>query len=57
MCCTCVCVCRHVVLGVAHGGSYGALGLSRRRDLMYKPLEFKVNPQVYVQLKVLGHRN
>lgn len=57
MCCARVCVCRHVVLGVAHGGSYGALGLSRRRDLMYKPLEFKVNPQVYVQLKVLGHQN
>lgn len=37
---------RHVVLGVTHGGSYGALGLSRRRDLMYKPLEFKVSLQL-----------
>lgn len=32
---------RHVVLGVSHGGHYGALGMSRRTDLMYKPLEFR----------------
>lgn len=32
---------RHVVLGVYHGGRYGAIGMSRREDLMYKPLEFK----------------
>ncbi|KER28701.1 hypothetical protein T265_13521, partial [Opisthorchis viverrini] len=31
---------RHVVLGVYSNGKYGALGLSRRRDLMYKPLEY-----------------
>lgn len=29
---------RHVVLGVKYGQSYGALGLSRRCDLSYKPL-------------------
>lgn len=33
---------RHVVLVVQHGGLYGALGLSRRKELMYKPLVFKV---------------
>lgn len=33
---------RHVVLVIQHGGCYGALGLSRRKDLMYKPLVFKV---------------
>lgn len=32
---------RHVVLGVSHSGTYGALGMSRRQDLMYKPLRFK----------------
>lgn len=32
---------RHVVLGVYQGGRYGAVGMSRREDLMYKPLEFK----------------
>ncbi|EDO40230.1 predicted protein [Nematostella vectensis] len=32
---------RHVVLGVHANGKYGALGLSRRDDLMYKPLTFK----------------
>ncbi|GFR57982.1 vasohibin-1-like [Elysia marginata] len=32
---------RHVVLGISYGGHYGALGMSRRTDLMYKPLEFK----------------
>uniref|UniRef100_H2YLS2 Vasohibin-like protein n=1 Tax=Ciona savignyi TaxID=51511 RepID=H2YLS2_CIOSA len=31
----------HVVLGVFHNGKYGALGLSRRKDLMDKPLVFK----------------
>lgn len=31
----------HVVLGVYYNGKFGALGLSRRDDLMYKPLEFK----------------
>lgn len=32
---------RHVVLGVYYGGRYGALGMSRREDLMYKPLTYK----------------
>ncbi|XP_038049802.1 tubulinyl-Tyr carboxypeptidase 2-like [Patiria miniata] len=32
---------RHVVLGIYHSGRYGALGMSRREDLMYKPLEFR----------------
>ncbi|XP_022089017.1 vasohibin-2-like [Acanthaster planci] len=32
---------RHVVLGVYYSGRYGALGMSRREDLMYKPLEFR----------------
>lgn len=31
---------RHIVLGVRHAGRYGALGLSRRDTLMYKPLTF-----------------
>ena len=34
---------RHVVLTVQHGGCYGALGMSRRKDLMFKPLVFKVS--------------
>lgn len=32
---------RHVVLGVKYGQAYGALGLSRRTDLSYKPLNGK----------------
>jgi len=32
---------RHVILGVKYGQSYGALGLSRRCDLSYKPLNEK----------------
>ncbi len=32
---------RHVILGVKYGQSYGALGLSRRGDLSYKPLNEK----------------
>ncbi|XP_025103717.1 LOW QUALITY PROTEIN: vasohibin-2-like [Pomacea canaliculata] len=31
----------HVVLGVYYGGRYGAIGMSRRDDLMYKTLTFK----------------
>ncbi|KAK6183485.1 hypothetical protein SNE40_010960 [Patella caerulea] len=32
---------RHVVLGVYYGGLYGAIGMSRREELMYKPLQYK----------------
>nr|XP_022333693.1 vasohibin-2-like isoform X1 [Crassostrea virginica] len=32
---------RHVVLGIYYAGSYGTIGMSRREDLMYKPLTFK----------------
>jgi hypothetical protein len=32
---------RHVILGVKYGQFYGALGLSRRNDLSYKPLNGK----------------
>ncbi|BFZ06889.1 hypothetical protein BsWGS_09928 [Bradybaena similaris] len=32
---------RHVVLGISYRGSYGTIGMSRREDLMYKPVEFK----------------
>lgn len=39
---------RHVVLGVYHAGRYGALGMSRRDDLMYKPLVYKVIFNVHV---------
>ena len=34
---------RHVVLGISSNSSYGALGLSRRDDLMYKPLQYRVS--------------
>lgn len=30
---------RHVVLGLKHGQAYGAIGLSRRTDLSFKPLD------------------
>jgi len=32
---------RHIVLGVKYGQNYGGLGLSRRTDLAYKPLNGK----------------
>lgn len=32
---------RHVVLGIYCNGYYGALGLSRRKELMFKPLVFQ----------------
>ena len=38
---------RHVVLGVFYDGKYGALGMSRRHSLMYKPLQFKVSLKAF----------
>ena len=32
---------RHVVLGLNYGSNYGALGMSRRKELMDKPLAFQ----------------
>jgi tubulinyl-Tyr carboxypeptidase len=34
---------RHIVLIVRYNDMFGALGLSRRNDLMYKPLVFEVS--------------
>ena len=36
---------QHVVLVVSWNGLFGALGMSRREDLMYKPLQFTVRVQ------------
>eukprot|EP00058_Branchiostoma_floridae_P025197 XP_002610687.1 hypothetical protein BRAFLDRAFT_117920 [Branchiostoma floridae] len=47
---------RHVVLGVYCGGRYGALGMSRREDLMYKPLEFKALTLNMIKLSTDGVR-
>ncbi|XP_073494207.1 tubulinyl-Tyr carboxypeptidase 1 isoform X3 [Phyllobates terribilis] len=32
---------RHIVLALHWGGHYGAIGISRREDLMYKPLQHR----------------
>lgn len=32
---------RHVVLGIYYSGRWGSIGMSRREELMYKPLTFK----------------
>ncbi|XP_063804346.1 tubulinyl-Tyr carboxypeptidase 1 [Pseudophryne corroboree] len=32
---------RHIVLGLHWGGHFGAVGISRREDLMYKPLRYR----------------
>lgn len=42
---------RHVVLGVYYAGRYGALGLSRRNDLMYKPLEYKTLSELAIDFE------
>ena len=31
----------HTVLGLYHRGRYGAMGLSRKDDLMFRPFEFE----------------
>lgn len=33
---------RHVVLALHHNGQYGCIGMSRRDDLMHKPITFEV---------------
>ena len=37
---------RHVVLGVHWNSLYGALGMSRRNTLMYKPLTYSVRKRI-----------
>ena len=44
---------RHVVLGVHHNGKFGTLGLSRREDLMFKPLKFKVGRTLLLLLLLM----
>ncbi|XP_028403764.1 tubulinyl-Tyr carboxypeptidase 1-like [Dendronephthya gigantea] len=41
----------HVVLGLYYNGKFGALGLSRRDDLMYKALQFKTLPDLIENYK------
>ncbi|KAK3609691.1 hypothetical protein CHS0354_017544 [Potamilus streckersoni] len=42
------CVHRHVVLGIYYAGRYGAIGMSRRMDLMYKPIVFRTLSELTV---------
>lgn len=39
----------HVVLGICCRGIFGAIGMSRRRDLMFKPLESVVSFSIWLQ--------
>ena len=48
---------RHVVCGLYTHGRYGALGMSRRKDLMYKPLEYKVIITLIIVITVLFSPN
>ncbi|TPX61938.1 hypothetical protein PhCBS80983_g00857 [Powellomyces hirtus] len=51
---------RHIVLLIRHGDRWGALGISRRPDLMDKPLSFKSLPEILKEFKKAyennGHR-
>ena len=42
----------HIVLAVRYGGRVGALGLSRRPNLMYKPCEFETLADLVADYKV-----
>lgn len=33
----------HIVLGLYYNGKFGAIGISRRKDLMDKPIVFRVS--------------
>ncbi|XP_030635693.1 tubulinyl-Tyr carboxypeptidase 1 [Chanos chanos] len=43
---------RHIVLGVHSGGRFGALGISRREDLMFKPLEYRTLADLLQEFQV-----
>ncbi|XP_028677388.2 tubulinyl-Tyr carboxypeptidase 1 [Erpetoichthys calabaricus] len=47
---------RHIVLGVHSGGRFGALGISRREDLMYKPVTFRTLSDLVQEFDVAYHR-
>eukprot|EP00658_Telonema_sp_P-2_P031337 TRINITY_DN23473_c0_g1_i3.p1 TRINITY_DN23473_c0_g1~~TRINITY_DN23473_c0_g1_i3.p1 ORF type:complete len:234 (+),score=43.94 TRINITY_DN23473_c0_g1_i3:396-1097(+) len=42
---------RHIVLAVKHGNKYGALGISRKAELAYKPLKFKSFSSLLAEFK------
>ncbi|XP_005986599.1 tubulinyl-Tyr carboxypeptidase 1 [Latimeria chalumnae] len=42
---------RHIVLGVHCGSRFGALGMSRREDLMYKPLVFRTLNELILEFE------
>ena len=44
---------RHVVMGIYHANQFGALGLSRKKDLMDKSLEAKVLRQCDILMMLL----
>ncbi|PAA52093.1 hypothetical protein BOX15_Mlig028228g2 [Macrostomum lignano] len=48
---------RHVVLGLYSKGMFGALGISRRDDLMYKPLTFKTLTELIMEYKAAYQRH
>ena len=40
----------HIVMGVCHRGLFGAIGLSRRSDLMFKPVNYVVSQKHLLHL-------
>jgi hypothetical protein len=48
---------RHIVLVIRHGDVYGALGLSRRKDLMNKPTVFKSLSDLVHEYKISYQNN
>jgi hypothetical protein len=57
---------RHVVLGLYYSGKFGAIGMSRRDDLMYKPLSYNVSTSTengysgsvgFVSLKIIFYHS
>ncbi|KAJ3161584.1 Tubulinyl-Tyr carboxypeptidase 2 [Irineochytrium annulatum] len=42
---------RHIVLAIRHHEYYGALGLSRRKDLMFKPLVYRSLRELVMEYK------
>nr|XP_033807561.1 tubulinyl-Tyr carboxypeptidase 1 [Geotrypetes seraphini] len=47
---------RHIVLGVHCGGRFGALGISRREDLMYKPAAFRTLSELIFEFETAYQR-
>jgi len=47
---------RHVVLGIYYAGRYGTIGMSRREELMYKPMIYYLFALQVPTVELIGRK-